>query len=97
MFALDRVHELAPRHPEWKTEQPFQTVLENDRAGMAKFTEQDWARIIGATHAGMSTEEFLRIAQEWLTHATHPRFKRPYTELVYLPAGSDAVSQGQRL
>jgi hypothetical protein len=85
MFALDRVYELAPRHPEWKTEEPFQTVLENDRVGMAKFSEQDWARIIGATHAGICTKEFLRIAQDWLTNATHPRFKRPYTELVYLP------------
>jgi hypothetical protein len=85
MFALDRVHELAARHPEWKTEPPFQTVLENDRAGMAKFTEQDWARIIGATHAGMSTGEFLKIVQGWLAHARHPRFKRPYTDLVYLP------------
>jgi phosphoglycolate phosphatase-like HAD superfamily hydrolase len=85
MFALDRVHELAVKHPEWKTEQPFQTVLENDRAGMAKFSEQDWARIIGVTHAGMSIEVFLKIAQEWLSHARHPRFKRLYTELVYLP------------
>ncbi len=85
MFALDRVRELAPGHPEWKTEPPFNVVLENDRAGMAKFTEQEWARIIGATHAGMSTEEFLKIAQEWLARAKHARFKRPYTELVYLP------------
>jgi phosphoglycolate phosphatase-like HAD superfamily hydrolase len=85
MFALDRVRQLAPRHPEWKTEPPFQAVLENDHAAMARFTEQDWARIIGATHAGMSTEVFLKIVREWLTHARHPRFKRAYTEIVYLP------------
>ncbi|OGR31569.1 MAG: HAD family hydrolase [Desulfobacca sp. RBG_16_60_12] len=85
MFALDRVHELAPRHPAWKTEQPFKAVLANDRQAMAKFTEQDWARIIGATHAGMTTEAFLQIAQDWLAKARHPRFKRPYTDLVYQP------------
>jgi hypothetical protein len=85
VFALERVHELAPRHPEWKTKEPFKAVLANDREAMARFTEQDWAQIIGATHAGMTTEAFLKIAQEWLARAKHPRFKRPYTELVYQP------------
>jgi len=85
IFALDRVHELAAKHPEWKAEQPFKAVLANDREAMARFTEQDWAKIIGATHAGMSTEAFLQIVQDWLAHARDPRFKRPYTELVYQP------------
>jgi phosphoglycolate phosphatase-like HAD superfamily hydrolase len=85
MFALERVHELAPKHPKWKTEHPFKAVLANDREAMARFTEQDWAKIIGATHAGMTTEAFLKIVQDWLAKAKHPRFKQPYTELVYQP------------
>ena len=85
MFALDRVHELAAKHPKWKIEQPFKAVLANDPEAMARFTEQDWAKIIGATHAGMTTEAFLKIVQEWLGRAKDPRFKRPYTELVYQP------------
>ena len=85
MFTLDRVRELAPKHPEWKTREPFKAVLANDREAMARFTEQDWAKIIGATHAGMTTEAFLKIAGEWLAKAKHPRFKRPYTQLVYQP------------
>jgi phosphoglycolate phosphatase-like HAD superfamily hydrolase len=84
-FALDRVHELAPQHPEWQTKEPFKAVLENDRQAMARFTEQDWARIIGATHTGMTTETFLNNVQDWLAQAKHPRFKRPYPELVYQP------------
>ena len=85
MFTLDRVRELAPKHPGWKTEQPFKVVLENDRVAMARFTEQDWSRIIGATHAGMTTDAFLKIVQDWLAKAKHPRFQRPYTQLVYQP------------
>jgi hypothetical protein len=85
MFALDRVRDLAPKHPEWQTTQPFKAVLGNDREAMARFTEQDWAKITGVTHAGMTTETFLKLAQEWLARARHPRFKRPYTDLVYLP------------
>ncbi len=84
-FALDRVHELAPNHPEWKRKQPFRAVLSNDRKAMAKFTDAEWGKIIGVTHSGMTTEAFLKISQEWLARAKHPRFKRPYTELVYQP------------
>jgi hypothetical protein len=38
-----------------------------------------------ATHAGMTTEEFESIVQRWIAIARHPRFHRPYTELVYQP------------
>jgi phosphoserine phosphatase len=85
MFALDRVVELAPEHPEWKTKEPFKAVLTGDREAMAKFSEGDWAEIIGATHAGVTTEQFVEIAGDWLAKAKHARFKRPYTELVYQP------------
>lgn len=85
MFALDRLHELAPKHPEWMKKQPFKAVLTGDRAAMAKFSEGDWAEIIGVTHAGISTEDFLAIVKQWLATAKHPRFQRPYTELIYQP------------
>jgi hypothetical protein len=85
IFALDRMHELSAKHPEWKTALPFKAVLANDREAMARFTEQDWAKIMGVTHAGMTTGEFLKIVHDWLDKARHPRFKRPYTDLVYQP------------
>jgi phosphoglycolate phosphatase-like HAD superfamily hydrolase len=85
MFALDRVRALAPKHPDWKTKQPFKAVLAGDHKAMAKFSESEWEVIVAATHAGMSTEQFLAIVQEWQATAQHPRFKRPYTELVYQP------------
>jgi phosphoglycolate phosphatase-like HAD superfamily hydrolase len=85
MFALDRVAALASEHPEWKDQEPFKAVLSDDREAMAKFTEGDWAHIIAATHAGMTNEAFLEIVQAWLVEAKHPRFERPYTELIYQP------------
>ena len=85
MFALDRIHELAPKHPEWTEQDPFKSVLAGDKAAMAKFTEGEWAEIVGATHAGISTEDFLAIVKQWLSVAKHPRFQRPYTELIYQP------------
>ena len=61
MFALYRVHVLAPQHPEWQSQEPFKSVLSNDPAALGKFTEQDWFEIVVATHSGMSTERF----QDW--------------------------------
>ena len=76
---------LAPEHPEWQDQEPFKSVLAGDRAAMGKFSEGDWAKIIAATHAGMSTEAFLEIVGKWLADAEHARFERPYTELIYQP------------
>ena len=48
-------------------------------------SEKEWAGIIAETHANMTQEAFLQIVKNWLATATHPRFQRPYTELVYKP------------
>ncbi len=76
---------MAPEHPEWQTADPFKSVLAGDRAAMAKLNEQEWAQIVMATHAGMTTEAFLAIVKQWLATAKHPRFRKSYTELVYQP------------
>jgi phosphoglycolate phosphatase-like HAD superfamily hydrolase len=85
MFALDRVHALAPQHPGWQSREPFKAVLSNDQAALGHFSEGDWAQIIFETHTGMSQAAFREIAGQWLAMAKHPRFQRLYTELVYQP------------
>ncbi|MGA8034661.1 MAG: haloacid dehalogenase-like hydrolase [Candidatus Acidiferrales bacterium] len=85
MFAFARLGQMAPQHPEWKETEPFKSVLTGDKEGMAKFTEKDWVEILGATHAGMSTEEFLGLVKPWITTAKAPRFDRLYTDLVFQP------------
>jgi hypothetical protein len=85
VFALDQVKALAPKHPEWKTTQPFQAVLEGDMKALEASGEKGIVEIIAATHSGMSTEDFNKIVADWLATAKHPRFKRLYTDLVYQP------------
>ncbi|WP_244523699.1 HAD family phosphatase [Bosea sp. BIWAKO-01] len=84
-FVLDRVKALAPQNPGWKTKQPFKAVLGGDMRALAASGEQGLMQLIGTTHSGMTSEEFAKIATDWLATARHPRFKRPYTELVYQP------------
>ena len=85
LFAIDRVKAMSADHPEWKTTQPFKAVLDNDMAALAKSGEKGLLELIMATHAGNTTEEFSRIVLDWLADAKHPRFKRPYNELVFQP------------
>ncbi|WP_456850676.1 haloacid dehalogenase-like hydrolase [Bradyrhizobium sp. USDA 4523] len=84
-FALDRVKALAGQHPEWKRKQPFRAVLDNDIAALAKAGEKGLVELVMATHAGMTTAEFAQIAGDWIKSARHPKFNRPYTDLVYQP------------
>jgi FMN phosphatase YigB (HAD superfamily) len=84
-FALARLAEMAPKHPEWKTMEPFKSVLAGDRAAMAKFTEADWLEIVAVTHSGMSNEAFAGLVNDWIATAKAPRFDRLYTDLVYQP------------
>ena len=84
-FALDRVKALAPQHPEWKTKQPFQAVLEGDVKALAAAGEHGLIELVMATHAGMTTAEFEKIVTDWLATARHPKLHVPYTDLVYQP------------
>ena len=85
LFALDRVKALAPRHPEWKEKQPFKAALKGDMKALAASGERGLLTLIMATHAGNTPEEFRKIVRDWLATARHPKFKRPYNELVYQP------------
>jgi len=84
-FALDRVKEMAPQHPQWQTTEPFKSALAGDLKKVLAGGEQALLELIMTTHAGMTTDEFARIVKDWLARARHPRFHRPYTELVYQP------------
>jgi hypothetical protein len=84
-FALDRVKQLAPLHPEWNTTEPFASLLKGDLKTALAGGERGLIEIVMVTHAGMTTEEFAAIVKDWLSKARHPRFNRPYTELVYQP------------
>jgi len=85
LFAIDRVKALAPQHPEWKEQQPFKAVLDNDMEALAAAGEKGLLELVMATHAGMTTAEFEQVVSEWLAEARHPRFDRPFNELVFQP------------
>lgn len=84
-FAIDRIKAMAPQHPEWKTKQPFKGLIENDMKAALASGEKGLLEIVAATHAGMTTAAFSKEVLDWMATTRHPRFQRPYTELVYQP------------
>jgi phosphoglycolate phosphatase-like HAD superfamily hydrolase len=85
VFALDRVKALAPEHPEWKTKQPFKAALEGDIKGVLAGGKHALLKLLMATHANNTTEEFSQIVTDWLANTKHPKTNRLYTEMVYQP------------
>lgn len=84
-FAIDRVKAMADKHPEWKNEQPFKAVLEDDMEALAKQGEHGLIQLVMATHAGNTTEEFEADVQDWISSALHPTKNVTYDQLVYQP------------
>ncbi len=85
LFAIDRVKALAPEHPEWAGQQPFQAVLDGDMEALAAGGEHGLLELVMATHAGMTTDEFEAVVSDWLATARHPTTGKPYTDMVYQP------------
>jgi phosphoglycolate phosphatase-like HAD superfamily hydrolase len=85
IFALDRVKAMAPDHPEWKNKQPFKDFLVGDKKALAAQGEKALLTLVTAAHSGMTTNQFAGYVADWLKTARHPRYDRPYNELIYQP------------
>src|SRR5262245_26137012 len=85
IYCLDRVPDLVKKKPELKKVEPFKTVLTGNKEAIAKLPLKDLEKLLFATLTGMSVDDFQDEAKQWLDKARDPRWKRPYTELVYQP------------
>ncbi len=84
-FIIDRVKELAPLHPEWKTKEPFKTLLTGDTQAVKALSKRDILEAVMTADTGMTASQFAGLVTEWMNRAIHPRFERLYTELAYQP------------
>jgi hypothetical protein len=85
IFMLDRIKALAPQHPEWKTQEPFASILKGDMKSALAGGEKSLGQMMMATHAGMTSEEFEKIVSNWIATAKHPKTGRLFTQMVYTP------------
>jgi phosphoserine phosphatase len=85
IFTEERIRQMAQQHPEWKTKQPFASVLNHDAKAMAASGEKGAAQLLVVTHTGMTMEEFDKTVSDWIGTAKHPKFQRAYTQCIYQP------------
>ena len=85
LFALHEVGVLAPKHPEWKTEEPFAFLLKGNMAGALAGGEPAIGKIVMATHSGMTTDDFNKLVTDWIGTAKHPKTGRLLPEMTYQP------------
>jgi phosphoserine phosphatase len=84
-FVLDRMRAMAPQHPEWKDNPLYAAALANDLKTVAAGGNAALMELATITHAGMTTDEFAKIVEDWIESATHPRFSRPFTDVIFQP------------
>lgn len=88
MYVLERVPALVKAKPELAKVAPYSTVLailKGDRAAIARLTLPDLEKLAAATLTGMPVDTFAAEVNKWLAEARDGRWKKPYTELTYLP------------
>ncbi|MGD0445294.1 MAG: HAD family hydrolase [Edaphobacter sp.] len=85
LFAFDRIKQMAPQHPEWKTKQPFKALLEGDMKTLAASGEKGLAQIVTVSSTGMNTAEYEKTVSDWLAQTHDHKFNRTYPELIYQP------------
>lgn len=84
-FVIARVKAGVSAHPEWKTQEPFASLLRGDMKGVAASGEQGLEQLLAATHSGMTTDEFEASVLDWVGTAKHPRTGKAFTSMVYQP------------
>jgi phosphoglycolate phosphatase-like HAD superfamily hydrolase len=85
VYCFDRVPAVVKVKPKLAEVEPFKTVLSGDREEIARLGLEDLLKIAAATLTGMDVEAFTREVADWLGKARDPRWKRPFTDLTYLP------------
>lgn len=85
LYVFDRIKKMAPDHPNWKTKEPYSSVLRGDLKGALAGGEKALLEMTMATHAGLTVEEFAESVRQYLARAIHPTTKRPLTKMVFQP------------
>jgi phosphoserine phosphatase len=84
-FVADRVKALAPQHPEWKTKEPFASLLKGDVKGALEGGDHGLMELFMATHTGMTTDEFAQMVKDWIATAKHPATGKRFLDMTYQP------------
>ena len=85
-FIIDELKRRAPIEPALAADPMVQAALRGDLSALVAGAHYDGLmHVMALTHTGITTDEFRHTVAGWLASATHPRFGRPYTQMIYQP------------
>jgi len=85
VFMIEQVKIAAPKHPEWKDNPVYKALAANDHKALGELGHKPVLELLAVANSGMTVEAYDKTIREWLATARHPKFRRPYTDLVYKP------------
>lgn len=85
IFALDRIKQMAPEHPEWQTSEPYKFVLEDDMDGLMATGLEGLLELVKVGHSDLTEDQYRQVVADWLKANQHPRFNKPYNQMIYQP------------
>ena len=85
VFMLEQLKAAAPKHPEWKDNAAFKALAAHDHKALAEMGQKPVLELLAVANSGMTVGDYDKTIRDWLAKARHPKFKRPYTDLVYKP------------
>jgi hypothetical protein len=85
LFAMYRIKKMVEKNPSLAKKQPFKAVVEGDKATMAKGGEKFLVELLGATHTGMTEDEFEQSTRDFFSTAVFPGKNVPVKQIRYQP------------
>jgi phosphoglycolate phosphatase-like HAD superfamily hydrolase len=85
IFAIDRLREMAEADPSVLTSDVLRAAAEGDMETVAASGPEGLLEIVSTTHSGMTVDEFIAAARDWLDTAAHPGTGMAYDAMVYQP------------
>ena len=85
VFAFDRVPRVVKETPSLRTSRGSRRSSPATMQRSPASRRRNFFHVIGATLTGMDVDEYRDEVAAWIRQARDPRWKRPFTELVYQP------------
>lgn len=84
-YTFDAAKLRLEKKPELKDSPAYKALVEHDVAKLVEDHHKLLMQLVVDTHAGMTTDEFHKSVADWFATAKHPKYKRLYSDLTYLP------------
>ncbi len=85
VYSLDALKAIVREKPELQKKPELKALAAGDPTLLLKGGEKGMLEAFAISHVAVLPDEFDRMATAWLDTATHKRFNRKYTELIYQP------------